>query len=297
MGSWRNSLAKLFFLAQYVTITGAVEPTNQPEVDPCHSSYANAGKTETEGEAIPRKIERMDIRLAKIHGTAVVRDAAEAEQRGMSAHYNRHDRTITINPDVHIDLYIQLHHESVHSTTDRRIRTDPANKENALAIEIKREGGVIDPGLPSKYQNYFRIDEMKAYRKTSALISQVAKQRRKTGDSLLEITEEAEKDARAKSISFARATTKILDQTIKAIAQAMRGKKLEMNAFLYLKDVKDVYVVHLSLEQESGPPILVKIPLYDTDVKDGVIENLYGKLLDVCLIAREQAKKYDDSNG
>ena len=242
-------------------------------------------------------LKQMISKLEKSQGTITVRDQEVAGRGGFDAHYNRFSRSIGINPrDTEVDQFVRYYHETVHSTTDHKVRDNPGSPETAFAIVVTRKDQPIDPSLPDLYHAFYQIDEMKAYHKTSKLLSQIAREYRVSQDSRTEKIERIALETKVDSESFAEVTFRILSQTENVILDAAEGKPVGIKAFLYAKNVPNVFMVNITLIQPSGTPIIVKLPVYDPATINGTIENLYVKLFRVVRNGKVIARKYISSS-
>lgn len=67
---------------------------------------------------------------------------------------------------------------------------------------------------------------------------------------------------------------------------------VELQTEIYDPAIPNLFAVYVKILKKSGPPILVRLPLYDPEAIDGHIEDIYSKLMEVCRNGLEPVAKY-----
>jgi hypothetical protein len=228
------------------------------------------------------KIERIKNRLKQTRGIVVT----EGDRRIPKdfGGYFRHENLIGMDGSfTNLDKKVSLHHEAVHVATDRNFRNNPTAENAALAIIFARTEP-LDPNLPEEYKKYFQLDEVKAYSKSSSLLSQIGTHWKANALESPRRPLELAAKSKDKARIFSTTSLHFLKKLRQAVLDAESGKHpLEASLFLYAKDTPDHFIVEVTLQQIIGTPVVISIPLHDPQAQSrGAIHQLHEKLLNVC---------------
>jgi hypothetical protein len=258
----------------------------------------------------PEREDRLGLsaRIAKIthelrtKRSVTVEYGSALRSDGYGGVYDRASNVIKMG-DIHhpdVQLYLQLH-EAVHATTWYNFSRDPKNKQNGLAIVLRREAGIIDSDAPIGYQQFLSLDEMKAYYRGSKLARQLAKKitaGSDQGDKELKVFFEGRGIAdifRAKQASGVG--VRILTRARKFVLEAMEQKQEMAITLNLLEGSAKITIATLALPAEDGAPILLDIPVREVHVgSDGKPVGLEAQILKMLTDGLELSNVYSQKS-
>jgi hypothetical protein len=189
-----------------------------------------------------------------------------------------------------------LHHEAVHSTTEYRIINGSESRDTALGMTFKSDSPSLMLDLPNAYRNFFQLDEIKAYSKSSRLAFQIAKKQKKNGKvqnkDYVKIGEKYKNEA----LQFIRVSNRFLNIIEEYLQDPVKRSLLNGEFSYYQKGVRDVFNFKGLIPTTDGRSLIVNIPFKDVQAaQTGRLENVESKLLSKVRDARALIREYEIS--
>lgn len=172
-------------------------------------------------------------------------------------------------------------HEVVHANTDSTFRKSPHLPENAHAIRIARKNAPISEDLPKAYRNFFFVDEIKAHRRSSAILMLLGREQKATEPQAVRVTQNLGAEYRYNSEVFAATTEKVLAE---ARDYLISNPKEALDSILtkrYSPDAPNLYLAILAVPQGDSP-IYVQFPIASETHPMLDVEALKPRLLSLC---------------